>query len=138
VAGFEAPERPKYNNSTRNLERERKRRRDPSILRIVSRSPKAEARAEENPHLREYIAEIRDAWEARVIRVILRDLRNRGWYGNMQRGSRLSGTSNFAMHERGAPDVCSPYRLLLSLPARKARRIGFLASTVTLGGDATG
>jgi hypothetical protein len=30
--------------------------------------------AEENSHLREYIAEIRDAWEARVI---LRDLRNR-------------------------------------------------------------
>jgi hypothetical protein len=30
--------------------------------------------AEENRHLREYIAEIRDAWEARVI---LRDLRNR-------------------------------------------------------------
>jgi hypothetical protein len=30
--------------------------------------------AEENPHLREYIAEIRDVWEARVI---LRDLRNR-------------------------------------------------------------
>ena len=29
--------------------------------------------AEENPHLREYIAEIRDVWEARVI---LRDLRN--------------------------------------------------------------
>jgi hypothetical protein len=30
--------------------------------------------AEQNPHLREYIAEIRDAWEARVI---LRDLRSR-------------------------------------------------------------
>jgi hypothetical protein len=29
---------------------------------------------QENPHLREYIAEIRDAWETRVI---LRDLRNR-------------------------------------------------------------
>jgi hypothetical protein len=30
--------------------------------------------AEQNPHLREFIAEIRDAWESRVI---LRDLRNR-------------------------------------------------------------
>jgi hypothetical protein len=30
--------------------------------------------AESNPHLREYIAEIRDVWEQRVI---LRDLRNR-------------------------------------------------------------
>jgi hypothetical protein len=30
--------------------------------------------SESNPHLREYIAEIRDVWEARVI---LRDLRNR-------------------------------------------------------------
>jgi hypothetical protein len=32
------------------------------------------APAEENRHLREYLGEIRDAWEARVI---LRDLRNR-------------------------------------------------------------
>jgi hypothetical protein len=32
------------------------------------------APVEENPHLREYVTELRDAWEARVI---LRDLRNR-------------------------------------------------------------
>jgi hypothetical protein len=38
---------------------------------VARRKP---AVTEENPHLREYVAEIRDAWETRTI---LRDLRNR-------------------------------------------------------------
>jgi ribosomal protein S24E len=48
---------------------------------IASRKP---VPPEENPHLREYIAEIRDARETRVI---VRDLRNRAGIETVQWGS---------------------------------------------------
>jgi hypothetical protein len=60
---------------------------------------------EQNPHLREYVGEIRDAWEARVI---LRDLRNRA--GITTCGGAVDCLENpTSLCMRGAHPTCSDH-----------------------------
>jgi hypothetical protein len=96
-----------------------------SILRIVRRSSKTEAHGGESPPPGIYSRDQgRMGSEGHPAR-----LAEPGRYCNLQRGGRLCGNSNFAMYEGRSSDVCRSRRSLLSLPACKPRRIGFLAST---------
>jgi hypothetical protein len=96
-----------------------------SILRIVRRSSKTEAHGGESPPQGIYS---RDPGRMGSSSHPPR-LAQPGRYCNLQRGSRLRGNSNFDMHEGISSDVCRSRRSLLSLPACKPRRIGFLERT---------